>query len=44
MRVLHVMASAARGGVAAHLVDLLPALRRAGWDCEAAVVRCACCT
>ena len=39
MRVLHVMASAARGGGAAHLVDLLPALRRAGWDCEAAVGR-----
>lgn len=31
------MASAARGGGAAHLVDLLPALRTAGWDCEAAV-------
>ena len=39
MRVLHVMASSARGGGAAHLVDLLPALRRAGWDCEAAVGR-----
>ena len=39
MRVLHVMASAARGGGASHLVDLLPALRRAGWDCEAAVGR-----
>ena len=39
MRVLHVMASAARGGGAAHLLDLLPALRRAGWDCEAAVGR-----
>ena len=39
MRVLHVMASAARGGGAAHLVDLLPALRRAGWACEAAVGR-----
>ena len=39
MRVLHVMASAARGGGAAHLVDLLPALRRVGWDCEAAVGR-----
>ena len=39
MRVLHVMASAARGGGAAHLVGLLPALRRAGWDCEAAVGR-----
>ncbi len=39
MRVLHVMASAARGGGAAHLVDLLPALGRAGWDCEAAVGR-----
>ena len=37
MRVLHVMASAARGGGAAHLVDLLPALRKTGWDCEAAV-------
>ena len=37
MRVLHVMASAARGGGAAHLLDLLPELRRAGWDCEAAV-------
>ena len=33
------MASAARGGGATHLVDLLPALRRAGWDCEAAVGR-----
>ena len=39
MRVLHVMASAARGGGATHLVDMLPALRRAGWDCEAAVGR-----
>ena len=39
MRVLHVMASAARGGGAAHLVGLLPALRRVGWDCEAAVGR-----
>ena len=39
MRVLHVMASAARGGGAAHLVGLLPALRRAGWDCQAAVGR-----
>ena len=39
MRILHVMASAARGGGAAHLVDLLPALRRAGWDCAAAVGR-----
>lgn len=39
MRVLHVMASAARGGGATHCVDLLPALRRAGWDCEAAVGR-----
>ena len=39
MRVLHVMASAARGGGAAHLVDVLPALRGAGWDCEAAVGR-----
>ena len=39
MRVLHVMASAARGGGAAHLAGLLPALRRAGWDCEAAVGR-----
>ena len=39
MRVLHVMASAARGGGAAHLVGLLPALRRAGWHCEAAVGR-----
>ena len=37
MRVLHVMASAARGGGAVHLLHLLPALRRAGWDCEAAV-------
>ncbi len=33
------MASGARGGGAAHLVDMLPALRRAGWDCEAAVGR-----
>ena len=39
MRVLHVMASAARGGGAVHLLDLLPALRGAGWDCEAAVGR-----
>ncbi len=39
MRVLHVMASGARGGGATHVVDLLPALRRAGWDCEAAVGR-----
>ncbi len=39
MRVLHVMASAARGGGAAHLLDLLPALGRDGWDCEAAVGR-----
>ena len=39
MRVLHVMASAARGGGATHLVDMLPALRRAGWVCEAAVGR-----
>ena len=39
MRVLHVMASGARGGGATHCVDLLPALRRAGWDCEAAVGR-----
>ena len=31
------MASAARGGGAVHLLHLLPALRRAGWDCEAAV-------
>ena len=31
------MASAARGGGAAHLLDLLPALRQTGWDCEAAV-------
>lgn len=37
MRVLHVMASAARGGGAVHLLHLLPALRRVGWDCEAAV-------
>ena len=36
-RVLHVMASGARGGGAAHLVDLLPELSRIGWDCEAAV-------
>ena len=33
------MASAARGGGAAHLLDLLPALGRDGWDCEAAVGR-----
>ena len=33
------MASGARGGGAAHLVDMLPALRRTGWDCEAAVGR-----
>ena len=39
MRVLHVMASAARGGGAAHLIDVLPALRAGGWDCEAAVGR-----
>ena len=39
MRILHVMASGARGGGAAHLVDMLPALRRTGWDCEAAVGR-----
>ena len=39
MRVLHVMASGARGGGAAHLLDLLPALGRDGWDCEAAVGR-----
>lgn len=38
-RVLHVMASAARGGGAAHLLDVLPALRAAGWRCEAAVGR-----
>lgn len=31
------MASGARGGGAAHLVDLLPELRRIGWDCQAAV-------
>ena len=36
-RVLHVMASGARGGGAAHLVDLFPELRRIGWDCQAAV-------
>lgn len=36
-RVLHVMASGARGGGAAHLVDLLPELRRIGWECRAAV-------
>lgn len=39
LRVLHVMASAARGGGAAHLLTLLPALRRVGCDCEAAVGR-----
>ena len=38
-RVLHVMASAARGGGAAHLIDVLPVLRAAGWRCEAAVGR-----
>ncbi|MCY3932101.1 MAG: glycosyltransferase [Acidobacteria bacterium] len=36
-RVLHVMASGARGGGAAHILDLLPELRRIGWDCQAAV-------
>jgi len=35
-RVLHVMASGARGGGAAHILDLLPELRRIGWDCQAA--------
>ena len=39
LRVLHVMASGARGGGAAHLLDVLPALGGAGWDCEAAVGR-----
>ena len=37
MRVLHVMASAARGGGAEHLAGLLPELVRLGIDCPAAV-------
>jgi len=37
MRVLHVMASAARGGGAEHLAGLLPHLSRLGIECAAAV-------
>ena len=37
MRVLHIMASAARGGGAEHMLGLLPALVRRGIDCGAAV-------
>ena len=37
MRVLHIMASGARGGGLTHLGLLLPALRRRGWRVEAAV-------
>ena len=37
MRVLHLMASAARGGGAEHLTGLLPELVRSGIECAAAV-------
>lgn len=37
MRVLHIMASGARGGGLEHLRLLLPALRRQGWQVEAAL-------